>query len=82
MCGGGAECEIREVKGVIAVNGEGGKEGVRKVKRSGGEKDFEGWGGCCDKGDGVDFVKAVITVFWLYSKPWVGPRGKGGVWGK
>jgi len=63
VCGGGAECEIREVKGVIAVNGEGGEEGVWEVKRSGGEKDFEGGGGVGDKGDGIGFVETVITVF-------------------
>jgi len=80
--GGGTQCEIRKKEGVVVVDGESGEEGVWEVKRSGGEKDFEGGGGCCDKGDGVGFVKAVIMVFWLYSKPWVGPRGNGGVGGK
>jgi len=80
--GGGAECEIREKEGGVLIDGEGGEEGVWDVKRSGSEEDFEGGRGCGDKGDGVGFVKTMITVFWLYSKPWVGPRGKGRVGGK
>ena len=82
MCGRGAKCEVRKEEGVVLIDSEGGEEGVWEVKRSGGEEDFEGEGGRCDKGDGVGFMKAVITVFWLYSKSWVGPRRDGGVRGK
>jgi len=79
VCRGGAKCEIRKEEGVVVVDGKGGEKGVWDVKRGGGEEDFERGGGRGDKSDGVEFMKTVITVFWLYSKPWVGPRGKGGV---
>jgi len=71
--GGGAECEVRKKKGVVLIDGEGSKERVWEVKRGGGEEEFEGGGGRGDKGDGVGFVKAVITVFGVYSKTRVGP---------
>jgi len=55
---------------------------VWDVKGGSDKEDLEGGGGCGDKCDGVGFVKMVVTVFWMYSKAWVGPQGKGGVGGK
>jgi len=66
----------------MVIDGEGGKEGVWDVKGGGGDEDLEGGGGRGDESDGVELVKTVITVFWMYSKPWVGPQGKGRVRGK
>jgi len=82
VCGGGAESEVGEKEGVVEIDSEGGEKGVWDVKRGGGEEEFEGGGGRGDKGDGVGFVKTVITVFGVYSKAWVGPRRKGRVGGK
>jgi len=82
VCGGGAKCEIGEKEGVVLKDGEGGEEGVWDVKWGGSEEDVKGRRRCGDEGDGVDLVKTVITVFWVYSKPWVGPRGNGRVGGK
>jgi len=79
VSGRGAEGEVGDNEGVVMKDSEGGKEGVWDVKGGGGDEDFEGRRGGGDKSDGVEFMKTVITVFWLYSKPWVGPRGKGGV---
>jgi len=77
VCGGGTEGEIGDEKGVVVKDGKGGKEGVRDVKGGGDKEDLEGGRGCSDESDGVGFMKAVITIFWVNSKVWVRPQGKG-----
>jgi len=57
--------EVGDEEGVVVEDGKSGKEGVRSVEGSGGEEEFEGGRGGGDEGDGVVFVKTVITVFWL-----------------
>jgi len=79
---GRAEGKVRDEEGVAVKDGEGGEKGVWDVKGGSDEEDFEGGRGRGDECDGIGFVKAVITVFWMYSKAWVGPCGKGRVRGK
>jgi len=77
VCGGGTKGEVGDEKGVAVKDGKGGKEGMWDVKGGSDEEDLEGRRGRSDDGDGVGFMKAVIMVFRMYSKVWVGPRGKG-----
>jgi len=80
--GGRTKGEIGKKEGVVVVDGEGGEKGVWDVKRSGGDENLEGGRGRGDNGDGVEFVKTVITVFGSNSKAWVGPRREGRMGGK
>ena len=66
----------------MVEDSEGGEEGVWGVKRGGDKEKFEGGRRGGDKGDGVALMELAITVFWVYSKAWVGPRGKSRVGGK
>jgi len=82
VCGGWTKGKVGDEKGVAVEDGEGGEEGVWDVKGGGGDEDLEGGRGRSDESDGVGFMKMVITVFWMYSKLWVGPQGKGRVGGE
>jgi len=54
--GCGAEREVGEKEGVIVKDGEGGKERVWDVERSGGDEDLEVRRGGSDGSDGVFMV--------------------------